>query len=64
MPGGTSWNVDSFFDITYRIDFVGAPGGPLARHVGQHDRHDPDAGRQPETPLPTVRATRTTARAP
>ena len=37
-PGGTTltrlpdgrWNVDSFFDITYRIDFVGAPGGMLA----------------------------------
>ena len=33
LPGG-NWNVDSFFDITYRIDFVGAPGGPLA---GQSD---------------------------
>lgn len=29
LPGG-NWNVDSFFDITYRIDFVGAPGGSLA----------------------------------
>ncbi len=29
QAGGT-WNVDSFFDITYRIDFVGHPGG----HVG------------------------------
>ena len=26
----TSFAVDSFFDITYRIDFVGHPGG----HVG------------------------------
>lgn len=26
LPDG-NWNVDSFFDITYRIDFVGAPGG-------------------------------------
>lgn len=25
-----NWAVDSFFDITYRIDFVGAPGGALA----------------------------------
>lgn len=37
--GGTStaadtWAVDSFFDITYRIDFVGAPGGPLAGMSG------------------------------
>ncbi len=36
-PGSTTiveepdwdWNVDSFFDITYEITFVGAPGGPL-----------------------------------
>lgn len=33
LPGG-QWNVDSFFDITYRIDFVGAPGGPLAGRSG------------------------------
>jgi hypothetical protein len=28
------WAVDSFFDITYRIDFVGAPGGPFAGASG------------------------------
>jgi hypothetical protein len=33
LPNG-SWNVDSFFDITYRIDFVGAPGGPLGGMSG------------------------------
>ncbi len=33
-PPGSNWNVDSFFDITYRIDFVGAPGGPLAGRSG------------------------------
>jgi len=32
-PDG-NWEVDSFFDITYRIDFVGSPGGPLAGHSG------------------------------
>ncbi len=31
---GGNWAVDSFFDITYRIDFVGAPGGPFAGHSG------------------------------
>lgn len=33
LPDG-NWNVDSFFDITYRIDFVGAPGGSLAGQSG------------------------------
>jgi hypothetical protein len=33
LPNG-NWNVDSFFDITYRIDFIGAPGGPLAGMSG------------------------------
>ena len=28
LPGG-DWSVDSFFDITYRIDFVGHPGKSL-----------------------------------
>lgn len=28
LPGG-NYNIDSFFDITYRIDFVGHPGGPF-----------------------------------
>ncbi len=27
---GPGWLVDSFFDLTYRIDFIGAPGGPFA----------------------------------
>jgi hypothetical protein len=31
---GGHWNVDSFFDITYRIDFVGHPGGPLSGMSG------------------------------
>ncbi|HWL94572.1 MAG TPA: hypothetical protein VNT79_13700, partial [Phycisphaerae bacterium] len=33
LPGG-QWAVDSFFDITYRIDFIGAPGGPLSGMSG------------------------------
>lgn len=32
--GGGMWNVQSFFDITWRIDFVGAPGGPLGGMSG------------------------------
>ncbi len=32
--GGGAYNVDSFFDITYEIDFVGAPGGVLDGMAG------------------------------
>jgi hypothetical protein len=34
QAGGGNYHVDSFFDITYRIDFVGTPGGPLAGMSG------------------------------
>lgn len=33
QPGG-NWEVDSFFDITYRVDFVGKPGGSLGGMSG------------------------------
>ncbi len=33
QPDG-NWAVDSFFDITYRIDFVGKPGGALSGMSG------------------------------
>jgi hypothetical protein len=33
QPGG-NWAVDSFFDITYRIDFIGHPGGALGGMSG------------------------------
>ena len=48
---GGGWRVDSFFDITYRIDFVGAVGGPFQGMSGSttgtsrfsmcHDRPTP-----------------------
>jgi len=31
---GSSWAVDSFFDVTYRIDFVGHPGSPFGGESG------------------------------
>jgi len=35
---GSSWAVDSFFDINYRIDFVGHPGGPFGGMSGSTTR--------------------------
>ncbi len=32
------WSVDSFFDITYRIDFIGKPGGPFGGMSGSTTR--------------------------
>ena len=34
MPGGGDFNVDSFFDITYRIEFEGCPDSQLADMAG------------------------------
>lgn len=31
---GPNWNVESYYDITYRIDFVGRPGGPFSGMSG------------------------------
>jgi hypothetical protein len=52
LPSG-QWNVDSFFDITYRIDFIGAPGGPLAGMSGSTTATIKMAAGQPKTTLPT-----------
>ena len=34
QQSGPNWAVDSFFDIFYRIDFVGKPGGPFSGRSG------------------------------
>jgi hypothetical protein len=34
LQTGPNWEIDSFFDITYRIDFVGKPGGPFGGMSG------------------------------
>jgi hypothetical protein len=38
LQNGINWEVDSFFDITYRIDFVGRPGGALGGMSGSTTR--------------------------
>jgi hypothetical protein len=52
LPGG-SWNVDSFFDITYRIEFIGSPGGGLAGMSGSTTATIKMHAGQPRTTLPT-----------
>jgi hypothetical protein len=32
--GGGQFHVDSFFDVFYRIDFIGHPGGPYGGMSG------------------------------
>ncbi len=34
LQTGPNWEVDSYFDINYRIDFVGKPGGPFSGMSG------------------------------
>jgi hypothetical protein len=51
---GNNWAVDSFFDITYRIDFVGAPGGPFGGRSGSttgQERHEICPGPVPTLPV-------------
>jgi hypothetical protein len=50
LPGG-NWSVDSFFDITYRIDFVGAPGGQLPGLSGSTTNAEHFVAGEPAPPL-------------
>ena len=54
---GPVWNVDSFFDIEYRIDFIGAPGGPLAGRSGSTTATIRMQTGQPVNPTKTAAST-------
>ena len=54
LPDGR-WNVDSFFDVTYEIDFVGAPGSMLDGMAGTtQGTIRMQAGGSAESPVPTL----------
>lgn len=48
-----NWNVDSFFDITYRIDFIGHPGSPFGGMSGSTTGTIRMQCGQPADPTPT-----------
>ncbi len=53
LPGG-DWNVDSFFDITYQIEFVGAPGSVLDGMSGTTTDIVPMGAGEPDPGNPCV----------
>jgi len=59
LPGG-NYNVDSFFDVAYRIDFVGAPGGYLDGLSGSTTATIRLQAGRPIAPPPTPQPTLTT----
>jgi hypothetical protein len=34
LSTGPAWGISSFFDLTWRIDFIGSPAGPFAGRSG------------------------------
>lgn len=51
---GSNWNVDSFFDISYRIDFVGAPSGALSGMSGSTTQTTRFTATDSAVPLPAA----------
>jgi hypothetical protein len=54
---GSGWAVDSFFDITSRIDFIGRPGGPFGGMSGSTTDQLVRFDMCHEQPTPAVPAT-------
>ena len=53
--GGGQWDANSFFDITFRLDFIGAIGGPFAGMSGStNDRQRFVNGEQPTVGVPPL----------
>jgi len=52
----TNWTVDSFFDITYRIDFVGQTPGPFSGMSGSTTGTIRMTTGQPQLPCPPIPA--------
>jgi hypothetical protein len=48
--GGTTFNVDSFFDVSYRISFTGAPGSILEGFAGTTPGTEPFVAGEPRGP--------------
>ncbi|MFQ5491956.1 MAG: IPTL-CTERM sorting domain-containing protein [Phycisphaerae bacterium] len=52
--GNGTWQVDSFFDVTYDITFTGAPGGALAGMTGTTQATIRMEAQATPPPVPTV----------
>jgi len=53
LPSG-AWQVDSFFDVFYQIDFVGKPGSPLTGLSGSTVNIDPILMQASATNIPSL----------
>jgi hypothetical protein len=54
LQTGPNWEVDSFFDVIYRIDFVGNPTGPFAGRSGSTTHTVRFSLGEPIVPEPTT----------